>query len=397
MGRAAPSAAGRSRLAPWAILLTAVVCPGAVQAQLATRPVRVAIGFGVDTARSPNREILALYRAYLLAREDTVRPNPYWSRLEQEHWPSFDLLSGYVYQGFSNFTVVHLAPAAGLDSTYLIRALISAVADSTHDVRPLALYRVYATREAGRWVLANALPRLTRTWAHETIQRVTFVYPETHPFDRTRAAASAAFVDSLARAFELTPPVHVDYFFTDDLIATFAAMGLDFFPVGSDTVGGRSTPADQLVFVGSSAAGENYRHELAHVVLQPLVPTANTAFSVMEGLMTWTGGSAGLDFHELLPGLDVYVAAHPDLTLQDILTAPPPREGTLDVGHDSFAVLCEMIYRRGGLDALRTWLRAGREPGAVLAAAARLLDVPVAQLDEVWRHRVAVLAGSPHR
>jgi len=126
--------------------------------------------------------------------------------MERERWPLFDLLNGYVYQGSSNlFTVVHLAPAVGLDSTYLIRTLVSRVSDSGQTVTPLARYRVYATREGGRWVLGNALPRVTRAWRHETIGRITFVFPPTHMFDRVRAERSSKFVDSLARAFALSP------------------------------------------------------------------------------------------------------------------------------------------------------------------------------------------------
>jgi len=169
------------------------------------------VGFGVDTLGVPNHEIFTLWRSYLLSRPDSIRPTVSWSRSEQERWPQFDLLSGYVYQGFSHFTVVHLAPAVGLDSTYLIRTLVSGVSDSVHDVRPLALYRVYAIREDGRWVLANALPRLTRGWHHETIGRVTFVFPSGRSFSRSLAVRTSAFVDSLAQAFQIPPPPTVDY------------------------------------------------------------------------------------------------------------------------------------------------------------------------------------------
>jgi hypothetical protein len=356
--------------------------------QVPARPIRVAVGFGVDTARSPQREIFALYRSYLAHLPDSLRPNPLWSEAEQKQWPGFDLLSGYVFQGFTNFTVVHLAPAVGLDSTYLIRTLISSVHDSGHEVKPLALYRVYATREAGQWVLANALPRLTRTWRHETIRRVSFVHPPAIPFDRRRAETSAAFVDSLAYAFELPPPSAIDYYFTDDLIETFGAMGLDFFPLGSDTVGGRSNPLDRLVFIGSSSNGEGYRHELAHVVLAPLSVGGRTSGLVMEGLMTWTGGSAGLAFADLLPGLRAYLQAHPQLTLEAVMTHPPPREGTLDVGYDGVAVLCAMVYDKGGLAAIRELTNAGLQPTDALTAAGRLLGVSRDDLDRLWRDRV---------
>lgn len=383
------------------LLLALVRGAAAANAQARDSGIRIALGFGVDTARSPEREIFARYQHYLTHRLDTIRPDSDWSLAEQRQWPLFDLLSGYLYQGFANFTVVHLAPAEGLDSTYLIRTLISAVDDSTRAVRPLALYRVYAVRERGRWVLANALPRMTRDWRRETIDSVTFVYPPTRGFDRPRAARAARFADSLGRAFDLPVPA-LTYYFADDLIDTFRAQGLDFFPLGSDTVGGRANSVDHLVFVGSASQGENYRHELAHIVLQPLIDQGHSAGLVVEGLMTWVGGSAGLEFPDLLSGLATYVATHPNLTLREVMTDPPRREGTLDVGYDGFAVLCDMIYRAGGIAALREWLQAGREPDQVLGAAARLLGVPTEQLDASWRRwlsRTAPPAGgdsAPH-
>jgi hypothetical protein len=297
-----------------------------------------------------------------------------------------------VYQGFRKFTVVHLGPAVGLDSTYLIRTLVAGIAGPEQAVQPLALYRVYATREQGRWVLANALPRLTGRWNHERIGRILFVFPPTRSFSRARAEKTAAFVDSLARAFAVPPPTRIDYYFTDDLIQTLSAVGLEFFPLGSDTVGGRAIAPDHLVFIGSSTNGEGYRHELAHVILAPFLASLNTAGLVQEGLMTWTGGSAGLDFKELMPGLNRYLDTHPELTLESILTDPPARSGALDVGYDGLAVLCKMVYEAGGLAAIRSLAGAGREPRAVVTTAARLLNIPEAQLDRRWRDRIADLA-----
>ncbi|HEU4436915.1 MAG TPA: hypothetical protein VFR89_05570 [candidate division Zixibacteria bacterium] len=361
-------------------------------AQSPSPPVHLAIGFGVDTTTSPHGEILALYRAYLTHRLDSLRPNPYWSTVEQKQWPVFDLLAPYIYQGFSNFTVVQLAPAAGLDSAYLIRTLISSVDDSTLEVRPLALYRVYAVREDGKWVLANALPRLTGRWNREKIGRITFLFPPGRSFARARAKRTALFVDSLARAFEIPPPPAIDYYFTDDLSETLRALGLEFFPLGSDTVGGRSSPGNHQVFIGSSKSGEDYRHELAHVILWPFLSPFKAAGLVQEGLMTWVGGSAGLDFKELMPGLKRYLDAHPELTLESIMTNPPQRQGTLDVGYNALAVLCKMVYEAGGLAAIRKLASAGYEPRAVLDTAAQILNVSPSELDELWRNRIAALS-----
>lgn len=348
--------------------------------------VHVALGFGVDTSRWPNREIFHLWRAYLSGRPDSVHPSPYWSRAEQDAYPDFDLLRGAVYQGFRKITIVELAPSPGLDSMYVIRTLIAGVYDSTNDVKPLALFRVYAGREGGRWVLANALPRLTRDWHRTTIRHVTFVYPPTHRFNHTRARGSATFVDSLAAVLGLPVPASIGYYVTDDLTDIFRAIGLDFFPTGPDTAGGRANALDKLVFVGSSTDGEGNRHELAHIVVAPLVGRAH--WLVYEGLATWAGGSAGLAFPDLLPGLQRYVQGHPEITLDSVMTNPPARRGTLDVGYDGFAVLCDMVYAKGGVAALRELGNAGNSSSDALGAAARLLAIPRAHLDSVWRHKV---------
>jgi hypothetical protein len=351
----------------------------------------VALGFGVDTLGT-SREIFALWRTYLSSRPGCSQQSSLWAPSERAQWPVVDLLCNYGYLESSRFTVVHLAPAVGLDSTYLIRTLVAHVSDPDRDVQPVALLRVYATREQGRWVLANALPRLTKNWNHETIGRVRFVFPRTHRFARARALATSAFVDSLASAFEISPPASIDYYFTDDLIETLSAAGLEFYPLGADTVGGRANSIDRLVFVGSSSHGEEYRHELAHVVLEPFLAPLKTAGLVREGLMTWTGGSAGLTFSQLMPALKGYLDSHPDLTLESILTDPPSRTGTLDVGYDGLAVLCKMVFDAGGLAAIRELAGAGREPREVLGAAARILRVSESQLDQLWRRRVADLA-----
>src|SRR2546423_8304119 len=178
------------------LVLAATLAPlASVWSQGHATVVRVAVGFGVDTTTGPNREVFALWRSYLSSRPDSVRPTLLWSRSEQDQWPYFDLLRSYVYQGFAKFTVVDLVPAIGLDSTYLIRTLVASVADSSQDVKPLALYRVYATREQGRGGLREALPRLQPHWYPRTIGPSTFVFPRPPSFARARAPTTAPLVE----------------------------------------------------------------------------------------------------------------------------------------------------------------------------------------------------------
>lgn len=94
--------------------------------------------------------------------------------------------------------------------------------------------------------------------------------------------------------------------------------------------------------------------------------------------MTWTGGSAGFDFKALMPAMKRYLDEHPDLTLEALLTNPPQRQGSLDVGYDGLAVLCEMVYNSGGLAALKAVANTGPQPREVVTTAARLLKVTTA-------------------
>jgi hypothetical protein len=367
------------------------LCAGlnsSAEAQLPVRSLRLALGYGVDTTSSPSREILTLWKDYLTVPSDSLRAR-LWSATERFDGTHYDLVGPYVYQGFQHFTVVDVVPAVGLPHTFVIRTLISAVEDSSQDVRPLALYRVYATQEDGRWVLANALPRTTRDWQRTTVGKVTFVYPQTHRFDTQLGKASSVFVDSLAHAFGLPEPEPITYYFTDDLQETLRMLGLEFFPLGGDALGGRSNVYVRHVYVGSSVRGESYLHELAHIILNPeIVP--GTSGVLVEGLMTWTGGSAGQRYDELVPRLAQYLLDHPDLTLERILRDPPKRVGTLDVGYVGPAVLCKMVFDRGGLARLRALLSAGRDPDATLSAAAQLLGVPSARLNSLWRKECGI-------
>ena len=374
---------------PFALLLGA---RQVAEAQLPINGLHIEAGIGVDTTIGPTREIVGLLRRYLTARTEAER-DVLWSASERARWPMYDLVGPAVYTGGTRFAVLEVAPAVGLKSTYRLRVLVSTDGQMGRSQQPLILYQIYAVFERSRWVLANALPRLTRYWRSTTVGAITFTYLPGHPFSPTRAAASARFVDSLAAAFDQGQPKPITYYFTDDLGATLQALGLELYPFAPDTIGGRSNGFNRQVFVGLPGIGESYRHELAHVVLQPLI-TSQTAGFVMEGLMTWVGGRAGRRFGDLVPALNGYLAMHPTITLDTIVRDPPPRAGPVDPGSDGIAVLCAMVHAAGGVSALRSLLAAGRAPDAVLGAAGRILGRTRDGVAADWRAMVSRLGGN---
>ncbi|HEY6785500.1 MAG TPA: hypothetical protein VI159_11135, partial [Gemmatimonadales bacterium] len=59
---------------------------------------------------------------------------------------------------------------------------------------------------------------------------------------------------------------------------------------------------------------------------------------------------------------------------------------------DGFAALCDLIYAKSGLPGITALADAGRDPKAVLDAAAKAIGVPRDGLDAAWRARVKALA-----
>src|SRR2546423_6559436 len=95
-------------------LLVAAFSPlAASRVQVPAGAVRVTAGFGVDTLGVPSHDIFALWRSYLASGPACTQENTFWSPVERRQWPIVYLLCGYVYQGFSSFTGLHLAPAVG--------------------------------------------------------------------------------------------------------------------------------------------------------------------------------------------------------------------------------------------------------------------------------------------
>ena len=59
--------------------------------------------------------------------------------------------------------------------------------------------------------------------------------------------------------------------------------------------------------------------------------------------------------------------------------------GSLDVGYDGLAVLCQLVFEHQGLPGLRAILSAGTKPAQVLDSVARVLKVSHSALDSLWR------------
>ena len=355
--------------------------------------VTLAACLGEPTADS-EREVRRVWDEYLASKNgqfamNAGTPSPLWSSAEQSRWPMYDLAGFYLPDGAAP-EVASITPVnAAADTAYEIVTRFRAASAAPGDSLPLTVMAmtVYARREGGRWVLANALPYKTDSWARETRGRIEYRVAPGLSFNAPRADRAAAFVDSLSVALGVTAPRHLDYYVTESVDQALAILGVEM-PERYGAEGGFSKPVNAQVFSGIPALGEDYRHELAHVVLLPIVREGSTTLLASEGVPTWLGGTAGRDFAGSVRHLDSLLVEQPTLDLGEIVD---DMRVSSEIRNAAGAVLAQMINEAGGNEAVREYLQT---PGrAMRSALERLLRRPWRTIEGDWRRRVREIAA----
>jgi len=352
------------------------------------------LGSQVPTASvaSPESAIRLLWSQYLNSRRGDFgggisTPSPYWLSSEQQRWRSYDLASFYLPDNATP-DVLTIEPDKGGAGEYRIVTRFTS-ADENNAMRSRTVdMTTFAVRSGSGWALANALPRLTRDWSTKRVGPIEFVIQPGRTFDSDRAKRAATFVDSLAHALDVPVP-EMTYYVTLSVDDVYRIIGLET-PKKWGAVGGVAQPINGLVFSGIPTLGENYRHELAHVVIAPLI--GNTTYFVSEGVQTWLGGTSGMDLRAAERTLSDFLRLHPSVTLDSILGRPFPVEQF----YPAAAVFVAMAFERGGTSALKALFNSGSTLSDFQQSMERLFGIPWRSIAADWRARAAA-GGDGHK
>jgi len=153
--------------------------------------------------------------------------------------------------------------------------------------------------------------------------------------------------------------------------------------------GKKTYASDHLIFVGDLDQGEEYQHELVHIVLAPLEPTEGWHPLIGEGVASWLGGSRGLDFAELIDELLRYQVANPEVSFREIVEKTRHRA---EVGYNSGALIMEMLFRKGGMVAVKHALEKVDSHEAVYSLLESEFGIEEAGATEWWRRTTRGLA-----
>jgi hypothetical protein len=147
-------------------------------------------------------------------------------------------------------------------------------------------------------------------------------------------------------------------------------------------VGGAAQPVNRQLFSGIPAIGEEYRHELAHLVLAPLV-SARTSYFISEGVPTWVGGTTGQDFPTAVRGLAAFLTERPKVSLDSILSRAWPAAQF----YPAAAMIAAMAHERGGVNSVKALFNAGAGD-QLRRELERLLGRPWNVIQADWRARI---------
>jgi hypothetical protein len=305
----------------------------------------------------------------------------------------YDLAGDYVPEGAVPEVATILPLPGGEGSDYEITVnFFNGPSGNAQAKKTLALTTTWRVkRQTGRWLIANVLPERTRNWQTERVGQITYFVEPGTTFDRARALRAVGFVDSLADTFGVPHLNRLDYYVTSTADVALEAIGVAY-PTRFGPGGGFAKPVNLQLFAAVPAWGENYRHELAHLVLRPLLKGSTMTVIASEGIATWYGGSAGNELPATVGQLRDYLAGHPGTTLDKALAA----EGVPQiVTYASGAVLCDMLFRRGGVSYLKAFLAAGPTAEKLRAALVEMLGQPWEGVVAEWRKAVDRMAGPP--
>lgn len=349
-----------------------------------------------STSTRPEAQVYRAWQEYYESKGKNLQmgagtPSRLWVADEQAKWPMYDLAGYYVPDGAvpEIASISPLRKGQGLDYEIVVRFITPTNGDSTSK-RSVALTATWHVRQqSGQWLVANALPARTRSWQTVTVGQITYHVEPGITFDHARALQAVTFVDSLANAFTVPRLTKLDYYVTATVDAALLALGVEY-PRRFGPGGGFAKPVNNQLFAAVPLWGENYRHELTHLVLRPLLDGSTMTLLASEGIATWLGGSAGMERPEAIRRLRDYLVGHPGTNLDAAMM--PGRLPQAEL-YAAGAVLCEMLFRRGGNNDLKAFLAAGPGADQLKRALAELLGLPWNEIVAEWRRTVDAMAG----
>ncbi len=261
-----------------------------------------------------------------------------------------------------------------------------------HDtLMTLCILNVYARKnDSGEFKLYNARKiELQKNWSSTTVGYIRFFYPSEHTFDREKASRQNLFITTTLPEIFGCKPDTVNYYFAKTRRALDKLKGFEFNVGGSGTEkpSGKTIGRD----VYTTGTDEYYPHEVVHVFINPMFPNMHTWAA--EGLATYLGGSRGESLQWHINRTHVYLQAHSEVDLNNMLDLQTMDEYT-DYRYVLGGAVIQLIYEKKGWDGVKKFLTQATDKDAYYTAIEKHLGWKREEINSKFRTALTTLANS---
>lgn len=320
----------------------------------------VKIDANVENANDPNeKEIIALWTAYLKSGEYKNPETPYWDtsqyRIPDDFLWMIDLRTVRTRTPKVQCTVLGIFPVE--NGHYAIKTSLAHL-DEDNTIVLEAILSVYAKKVDGKFLLVNSSQYHKNVWQKKQFGKITYYIHPTHQFDEKDATRMNDFNEEIAKMFKVAP-ISFDYFLSSYSREIVRLLGYDYMSkiyIPGQT-GGVADIQNRIVYAGNNSA--YYAHELVHIYTHELFPDANH-FWLNEGFATYLGGSGGNDLDWHTEKLKAYILENPDfeISLSELRGYIPNGEHHTEFRYVIGGLVCKKVFEKHGMkgviDGLRT-------------------------------------------
>jgi hypothetical protein len=272
----------------------------------------------------------------------------------------------------------------------------------------LGIFTIPLVRTADGFKLVNKLTINKRSFCKKQIGWITYYYPSTYAFDEQAANTAVSRLSAFAEEFGVDEMEPVEYYLFENKTEMFHYFGIDgscydfysaetIVPYGNSKIG-----KNKICY---TKGGESKIHEFIHLILKS-VSNGQRFSRFEEGICCYFGEHVlqTKDWH--FDKLKVFLKDNPQIDLSvDLIEAYLDADGKYthdstqsvinykrpysdvysNYGYDIQMVICEMLYKKGGMDLVKRMLFETPNDKALYDSIERLLGIKREQVNQTIR------------
>lgn len=300
----------------------------------------------------PEKEIIELWKNYLLEGKFQDDRSPYWSfddmKIPDEYLWAIGVQNLNSREYKVQCKIIGIFPAE--KNYYALKSAFTYI-DDKGEIHLDTITSVYAKKFGNKYLLISSAEYYKDVLEHHKVGNINYYVHPFHKFNIKEAKKMNEFNIFLAKEFNVEP-MEFDYFVANNARDIVDIWGYEYvkrmyIPIQT---GGVASVHNKLIYSGNNS--EYYPHELVHLYTFDLVPK-DYHFWIGEGIATFYGGSGGytLDWH--LEKLRVFLETNPDFDLSDIdklNTQIPNGEYKTDFRYVIGGFLMKKVYEKYGVN-----------------------------------------------